>query len=237
MSKHRSITLLAVVLISMILSIKVNAGLIVAVSDSNIQNNTTLFNNAFGGDDVYGRLGVTKTWASLNWSGSITAAANNYSNGATVVASDLIGIEWVIAGSATPWTAAELTLLSSFASSGGNIWVVGEYGPLHADISASGNALLASLGSLMSFDSSANFGNDAANISAHVLTAGVTLWDGAAAGRIIGGHALATDNGGDVFLAYENVGINPNPIPEPATLVLMGLGLAGIGFRRKRNAG
>ena len=139
-----------------------------------------------------------------------------------------MGVEWVIAGSATIWSQTELDILVDFEANGGNVWVVGEYPSIHSDINQSGNSVLVALKSGLSFDLNAsNNSGDATNISPHPFTVGVTNWDGGSAGSILGGQALVTHDSGAVLVAVSQV-------PVPAAVWLFGSALAGLGWMRRK---
>ena len=218
---------------------------VIVVGDSNIQSNTTFFSNVFIGADVFARGGGSKPWLITNWDDPVIAVANSFTNSATLTAGDLVGIDWVIIGTNAALSGAELTALNDFLSSGGNVWVTGEYGSAHDDASTVANAVLASLGSGISVNLGTNVSDDATNIAVHPFTTGVTSWSGAASAAVslAGGTALVTNDNGDVLVAVEGEFAPPPPteiaqIPTMSGygLIITGLGLVLVAVRRLQSS-
>jgi len=207
------------------------AGTIIAAADSNISSNNTFFNNVFSSQSVYGRYGTSDTWATSNWSASVSSVASSYSSGASLTATNLVGVDWFIAASGSLFSASELSVLSNFANSGGNIWVTGE-GPSYTGILASGNQVLNSLGSLMSFSLLTASGTGTAE-GAHPYLTGAPTWNYSYSGGVTGGTTLYRASNNQVSLvSYETIGVSEVPIPAAAFMFAPAL-LGFLGFRRK----
>ncbi len=217
------------------------AGIIIASADSNIESatNNTFFGNVFGGSDVFGRSGTADTWATTNWSDNVSSVANSYSNASSLTASNLIGMDWLVAGSSSFFAASELAVVTDFIDGGGNLWVVGEGVPWYSGVTSSGNQILSFLGSAMSFSLNAGSYDDTNDTGSatgiNLLLSGAPNWIGDYAGEIFGGEALYTSASGRVLVATENLS-KAVTVPEPASLALFGLGLAGLGFSRRKKA-
>lgn len=182
----------------------------------------------------------TETNNFYNAQGGVTSTILN----TPVTAADLAGAELFI--SILPqvnYTAGELATLSSFLSSGGTVFFIGENGNFPSE-NAIINTGLAALGSGMSIIANSTFDSGfqtatGSQIATDPYTAGVTSFRYAAPSELLvdGGTALFFGHGMQPFIAYEGSG--NAAVPEPGSLTLLGFGALGLGayaWRRRRPA-
>ena len=211
-----------------------NAGLIIAVGDSNINNssNSVFFNNVFGNQNVIGLNSATDPWSLDNWDSVATQTAASYSQSMTLSSSSLIGADWLIASSGSLYSQSTLQLISGFLSAGGNLWVGGEADVFSAFEPA--NQLLTHLGSSISLDAvSTSQYSSASNTNSDAYTVGTTTFSANYLSTITGGVALYSSNG-NVTAAIDRTTFQENAtsVPEPSTLAIFALGIMGLASRR-----
>lgn len=217
---------------------KAHAGLIVLAADSNINssNNSIFFSNVFGGQNVVGLNSSFENWALDNWDSVATTSASSYSQIMNLTSSDLTGTDWLIAASASSYSATTMSLIQNFLINGGNVWIGGEasvYGAFSA-----ANQLLGFLGSSMSLNSVATTAyNTTSNTNLDVLTAGTSTFFAGYQSTVSGGTALYANNGNAVVsvdrTTFANQDNDTTDVPAPASLGLLGIALLAMRrFRR-----
>ncbi len=212
---------------------QVNAGIIIAVGDSNISSNanSTFFNNVFGSQNVIGLNSTIDPWALDNWDTTATATAASYSQSTSLTSTALAGADWLIAASGSAYDNATMQLIANFLSAGGNLWVGGE-----AQVFASfapANQLLSFLGSTMSLnpvDTSSY--NSSTNTNLDPYTVGTTGFSAVYQSTISGGVALYASNSNAVVSIDRTT--FASAVPAPSMLAIFGIAFAGLALSRKR---
>jgi hypothetical protein len=211
-----------------------NATEIVAIADSNIgYGNDQFFHNLFNGQTVFGRTSGND-WTLTNWDSSIVSNGGSLTTGA-LSAGALVGKNWVALSTNDAFSTSDLSILANYAAGGGNIVVIGE-GPAYTAENTNANAVLAALGSQMSF----SYTSSAVppwTIAADPLTAGVTTFNSAYAGGITlsGGTALVTGSGGVVLAAVDRNSASSSVPDSGTTAALLGGALLGLAALRRRS--
>jgi PEP-CTERM motif len=191
-----------------------------AVAVLNFTNGS--FGSASNTDDevnaFYGaQAGVTSTLVS----GTVTAAT--FAGGVDL---------FVVALPDDPFTAGEVSAISSFLSAGGNLLLFAENNnAVFNSTNAALNQLLADLGSSMAIVP-AILSNPGV-VTPDPFTAGIVGdFNFAAGSQVTGGTTLYATNSGLGMIARQDVG-SAAPVPEPGTFLLLGGGLALL-WRRLR---
>ena len=173
--------------------------------------------------------------------GTMVSDINTYYNGLSGVTSS------VFSGTVTPaklsnadlfvvvlpdddFTTSEIGIMSSFLTSGGDIFFLGEYGSWIAPNVSINNALNG-LGSSLSItpamaDPSWHTGTGY-QIAPDPYTTGVSTLSYSYTSHVSGGTSLLYDTDGHGFLAYEVV-------PAPGAILLGGIGVSLVGWLRRR---
>lgn len=237
-----------------LVSIACKASEIVVSGDLNIGNgidgsfgapigdNGRFFSNILGGGT---KVVVQEGYSVGSASDAYTSIANFYTGlGVTVdittapfTASDLAGARLLI--SAIPlsaYTPSEITLMSSFLSSGNTVFLIGENGGFAEGVAANGfvNSALSSLGAGMSLvdavDDSGFHTATGSQIAVNPLTTGVNTFVYGAVSEVSGGTPLFFTTSGAPFVAVSSGMV----VPEPCTVSLLFVGIAGLAALRRR---
>lgn len=198
-------------------------------------DNEVLFQNIFDGKKV---LRDDASFRSL--SGLGTTATETSGN---VTSANLAGKDFLLTGASRRLVSTtELSVISSFVSGGGSLFLYGDGNPTFSDVNTVMNAILSAVGSSMSLSTTSNFDSGGsttfATVTATPFGDGVDTWENGFASAInLGdGTAVISGDSGEGFgtaVAFEELGA-PEVVPVPAALPLLASAFAALGFIRRR---
>jgi len=127
------------------------------------------------------------------------------------------------------YTAAEMTAIADFVSSGGTVLTILEAVANSANLTGY-NALLSGIGSTISYTGTRSTFFDG-NIVAEITSLGpLGVYDCNACNHLSGGTSVYIGAGGP-FVAFDDIQVQ---VPEPGTLALLGIGLFVMGLARRK---